>query len=162
MRIDSHGVHFKNMKSKEPPPLTRGKIFHKLIQEEWLKTNKSGIPRPERTIKKLSGRGGRIDILVEEIGDNLVSVVEIKATDWDIMAEKNIKRNVRRQIRQIWSYIDSQLDIYGKEVSPGIIFPNIPKDLSRLKLIEAMFNEEGIQVVWHDETMEDVKKRMKK
>lgn len=68
------------MKSCEPEPLRRGKRFHKLIQDEWLKTARDGQPTAEKSIKRLSGRRGRVDILVEELGD-FVSVVEIKASD---------------------------------------------------------------------------------
>jgi hypothetical protein len=35
----------------------------------------------------------------------------------------------------------------------------MPKDAERMKLIEAMFEEEGIPVVWHDETIEHRKGR---
>lgn len=99
-----------------------------------------------------------MDLLIEELGD-FVSVIEIKATDWDCMAEGNIARNVRRQIRQLWSYIDAELEIYGMQVCPGIIFPALPSDSRRLAMIESMFNDEGIQVVWQNETIEEMKKR---
>jgi len=147
------------MRSREPDPLRRGKRFHKFIQEEWLRTAKDGQPRPERSIKKLSGRRGRVDILVEELGD-FVSVVEIKASDWDKMREVNVVRNARRQIRQIWSYVEAELELYDKQVSPGVISPKQPRDPERLRLIESLFNQEGIQVVWHDEKVEHVQIRM--
>ena len=147
------------MKNIEPEILKRGKQFHKLIQDEWLTTAKGGTPRPERYIKRLHGRSGRVDILVEEMGD-FVSVVEIKFTDWDKMAEVNVVRNVKRQIRQIWSYIDAELELYQMQVCPGIIFPKLPHESKRLELIESMFNDNGIQVVWHDESLEHLKKRM--
>ena len=104
------------MRSREPESLRRGKRFHKLIQDEWLKTAEDGRPEPERSIKRLSGRMGRVDILVEELGD-LVSVVEIKASDWDKMTKVNVVRNARRQIRQIWSYVEAELKLYDKAVS---------------------------------------------
>ena len=65
-----------------------------------------------------------------------------------------------RQVRQIWSYIDAQLELEGKEVSPGIIFPTRPSDIERLKAIEQIFNNWGIQVVWHDEATDELKERM--
>lgn len=142
----------------EPEILRRGKAFHKRVQAEWVATAKDGTPCPERTIWRLNGRRGRVDLLIEELGD-FVSVIEIKATDWDCMAEGNIARNVRRQIRQLWSYIDAELEIYGMQVCPGIIFPALPSDSRRLAMIESMFNDEGIQVVWQNETIEEMKKR---
>jgi hypothetical protein len=69
-----------------------------------------------------------------------------------------VRRNVKSQVRQIWNYIKSQLEL-GKEVSPGIIFPRRPKDPNRMKLIEQLFDEEGIPVVWEDETIVERKAR---
>lgn len=137
--------------SNEPKQLVRGKLFHKLIQNEWVKTAKDGKPNPEKYIKKVDGKKGRVDLLVDELGKDFVSIVEIKASDWDKMTEKNAKRNIKRQIRQIWSYIDSQLEVYNMEVCPGIIFSQTPKSTERQKLVESMFNDEGIQVLWHNE-----------
>ncbi len=137
----------------EPEQLKRGKSFHKTIQKEWLETAKDGTPSRERMIKKLNGRNGRVDILVEELGD-FVSIIEIKATDWDRMTDRNVRRNARRQIRQIWGYISAALDLQGQQVCPGIIFPALPKDRERLARIERLFNGEGIQVVWRHESME--------
>ena len=64
------------------------------------------------------------------------------------------------------SYIESQIldgqyvkDGEGKDVCPGIIFPKRPKDRERMELIENIFEEEGIPVVWHDETIEERKMR---
>ena len=131
--------------------------FHKKIQNEWLETAK-GIILPEKTITKLSKRRGRMDIFVDDdSNENHVTIVEIKATDWDKMKEKNVQRNAMRQVKQIWSYIDVQLDLEGKEVSPGIIFPKLPSDRERLKKIEKIYNDWGIQVVWHNETKEELK-----
>lgn len=148
------------MGSREPKALRRGKRFHKLIQQEWLAEAKGGKPCPERMIRRVNGRNGRVDILVEEDGGDYVSIVEIKASDWDRMTPKNVRRNARRQIRQVWSYVEAQLEIYGVQVCPGVIFPKLPRDPDRIDLVESMFWEEGIQVVWHDESDEHLKKRM--
>jgi hypothetical protein len=154
------------MKIREPIQLRRGKFFHKLIQEEWLRDAEGDVVQ-ERTITKPSGRKGRVDVFVNDDDPNgSVAIVEIKATDWDRIKECNIRRNVRRQIKQIWDYIESQIvkgeyvpSGEGKQVCPGIIFPKRPKDKERMKRVEEMFLEEGITVVWHDETIEECKKR---
>lgn len=133
------------------------------------KRKAQGDITPERHITKPNGRKGRIDVFVNDNDPkSAVAIVEIKATDWDKIAQKNIRRNVRRQIRQIWSYIESQIlngkhveGGEGKDVCPGIIFPKRPKDKERMNLIEDMFEEEGIPVVWHDETKEERKARSK-
>ena len=148
------------MSNKEPKRLRRGKDFHKKIQTEWLETAQ-GFILPEKTVRRLSKSRGRIDIFVnDDSNENHVAVVEIKASDWDKMKAKAVRRNALRQIRQIWSYIDSQLELEGKEVSPGIIFPARPSDPERLKEIEDLFIDYGIQVVWHDESLNELKKRM--
>jgi hypothetical protein len=90
-----------------------------------------------------------------------VAVIEVKASDWDAMKEAAVRRNVRRQARQIWDYIESQLK-KDKQVSPGIIFPKRPEDPARLKLIEDLFEEEGIVAVWDDELIAELKARVGK
>jgi hypothetical protein len=127
------------------------------MQADWLGTAEGQI-LIEKAITKPTGRKGRIDIFVDDDGDKLVAVAEVKTSDWDKMTNSAVRRNVRRQIKQIWDYIESQL-AKEKEVSPGIIFPKRPKDQERTRLIEEMFEEEGIPVVWQDETIEDRKAR---
>jgi aspartate/methionine/tyrosine aminotransferase len=99
-----------------------------------------------------------MDIFVAS-DETLVAVVEIKCSKWDTMTLAALRRNVKRQARQIWDYIESQLDL-GKDVSPGVIFPKLPKDTRRMQLVEQLFNEEGIAVVWEDETAMKRKARL--
>ena len=145
-----------NEKKKEPYQLRRGKTFHKKVQKEWLHKADGDVMREKELIKP-SGRKGRMDIYVS-CDNTLVAVVEIKASDWDKMTLKAVHRNVNRQAKQIWSYIESQLK-QKKEVSPGIIFPKRPKNIDRMVLIEQLFEEHGIPVVWEDESIEVRKKR---
>jgi len=98
-----------------------------------------------------------MDIFVKSDG-SLVAVVEIKASDWDTMTPTAIHLNIRRQARQIWDYIESQL-MLGKDISPGVIFPKRPKDPNRMNLIEQLFDKKGISVVWEDESIEERKAR---
>lgn len=144
--------------TQEPTILKKGKDFHKLVQMNWSNTAE-GCVTTEKTVPKLNKMIGRADIFVEEIGDNIISIVEIKNTDWDKIKPENIRRNVKRQARQLWGYIESQTE-EGISVSPGIIYPNIPKDPEILRLIESMFESEFIQVVWENESIEQVRQRM--
>jgi len=146
----------KSPKKKEPKQLVRGKKFHRKLQDDWHKTAQGEVKHEEGIVKP-SGRKGRIDIFVDA-DDNEVAVVEIKASDWDSMTLKALRRNVTRQASQIWDYIESQLE-KGKDVSPGVIFPKRPKDLKWMELIEKLFDERGIPVVWEDETIEERKAR---
>lgn len=143
-------------KNNEPKPLRRGKEFHKKVQKEWRNTARGKV-MTEKSMTKPSGRKGRMDIFIKS-DEKLVAVAEIKTSDWDAMSQTAIRRNVRRQVRQVWNYIDSQLTS-GKNVSPGVIFPKRPKDSGRMNLIEKLFNEEGIAVVWEDESIVERKAR---
>jgi len=153
-------------KRTEPEPLKRGKAFHKKVQAEW-EAKAAGEVFSERWVIKKTDRKGRVDVFVnDDEPDGCIAIVEIKATDWDRMTNQAVRRNIRRQIRQVWGYIESQIDGENyvstgehKSVSPGIIFPARPKDSERLKMIEKMFTEEGIAVVWHDETIEECSHR---
>jgi hypothetical protein len=135
--------------SNEPKPLRQGKEVHKRIQKEWHKSAEGSVVS-EKTITKPSGRKGRMDIFVAS-DETLVAVAEIKCSKWDAMTLATVPKNVRRQARQIWDYIESQLKL-GQDVSPGVIFQKLPKDPNRMKLVEQLFNEEGIAIVWEDET----------
>ena len=143
----------------EPSVLARGKRFHRAIQAEWLASAKDGRPIPERSIARLNGHNGRMDILVEELGD-FVSIVEIKSTDWDMIRADRVNSYVRRQIRQIWSYVEVFTDRVMTSVCPGVIFPSLPHRPGLAAMVERLFNEEGIQVAWHDEDVDSLRRRM--
>ena len=153
-------------KNKQPKQLLRGNQFHKRIQENWKRTAQGEI-KSERTVLKQNGRRGRVDVFVnDDDPDGVNAIVEIKASDWDKMTDTAVRRNVRRQIKQVWDYLESQIvkgeyasTGEGKSVSPGIIFPKRPKDKNRMKLIEELFWAEDIPVVWDDESIEECKKR---
>ena len=135
---------------REPRLLRKGKRFHRTVQQDWLRTTQGRV-HVEAGIRKVSGRRGRIDVFVDG-DDALVAIAEIKASTWDRMTTASLRRNVLRQARQVWDYIESQLD-QGREVSPGIIFPRRPRSMRRLRLIEDLFEQRAIAVVWQDETL---------
>src|SRR3989338_7111779 len=146
-------------RSREPKKLLEGKRFHKNLQGDWKRTAE-GYVEPEKRIVKPSGRQGRIDIFVESDGlPDSATVVEIKVSDWDKMAVHAVGMNVKRQSRQIWGYIESQL-LHGKDVFPGVVFPKRPRKVGRLDLIEKLFEIEGISVVWQDESIIQRKGRL--
>ncbi len=143
-------------KNNEPRQLRKGKHFHKKIQEEWHSDAEGGV-ETEKSITKPSKRKGRMDIFVMD-DESLVAVAEIKTSNWDAMTPSAVRKNVMRQANQVWDYIESQLEL-GKDVSPGVIFPRRPKNSDRTNIIEELFNERGIQVVWQDESIEERKAR---
>jgi len=149
----------EKMSKDEPKRLRSGKSFHKIVQREWESEAEGDVTR-EKAIIKPHGRSGRIDIHVE-VGEGHVAVVEIKNSDWDAMTNKAVRRNVKRYTRQILNYIDAELK-RDMSVSVGIIFRKRPSSETRLTLVEHLFEEEGIPVVWQDETVEEHRKRVDK
>jgi hypothetical protein len=143
-------------KNSEPKRLRRAKEFHKKIQKEWF-NNAEGEVTPEKSTIKPSGRKGRMDVFVRS-DETLVAIAEIKTSDWNAMTLIAVRRNVKRQARQIWDYIESQLEL-GKDVSAGVIFPKRPQNHDRVNLIEQLFDKEGIPVVWEDESIAERKAR---
>ncbi len=144
------------VKNREPRVLARGKRFHKEVQKDW-SDNAEGDVFPEKYIRLSNDKNGRMDIFVKA-DDSYVVIGEIKNSDWDSMTPVARYRNIRRQIHQVWKYIDSQLAI-DNSVAPGIIFPKRPGKTEVMLEIEEMFEEEGIPVVWEDETIEERKSR---
>ena len=142
-------------KNPEPKRLREGKAFHKKVQAEW-KADAEGNVETEKTVKK-KDRKGRLDVFVSEDGSEVRAIVEIKNSDWDKMTPQAVRRNVKRQARQVWRYIELQPTVDG--ICPGIVFSKRPSDPERLKLIEHMFEEEGIPVVWEDESTVERKAR---
>jgi hypothetical protein len=144
-------------KSKpEPQRLRAGKEFHRQVQADWRATAQGNI-EVENTTKKLGGKAGRMDVFVSEEGSEVRAIVEIKHSDWDKMTPAAVRRNVKRQARKLWRYIESQESLDG--ICPGIVFPKRPRDEQRLRLIEELFEEEGIPVVWEDESVDERKAR---
>ena len=64
---------------------------------------------------------GRLDVFVSEEGSGVRAIVDIKHSDWDRMTPRAVRRNVKRQARQIWKYIELQPTLDG--ICPGIVFP---------------------------------------
>ncbi len=143
--------------SREPKQLSRGKAFHRRVQAAWA-GEISGAPiLAEKTVGLVDGpdgtvrRGsGRIDILVSQY-DDFVSVIEIKATNWDRIKPANVRRNLASHVRQALSYIDAYVEGEGVNVCAGIIYPSAPRSSSLKSEIETYLNEQGFQVVWFDD-----------
>jgi len=141
----------------EPEQLRRGKEFHRRVQEDWRRTAEGGVVYPEHFVKlpllsqtARKVRKGRLDLFVGEMGD-LVSVVEIRSTDWDRINPKNIGRLLRSHRGQIWKYIEEFVDNRRIDVCAGIIYPHAPNSNKLRKRVEDYMIEYGIPVVWYDE-----------
>ncbi len=89
-----------------------------------------------------------MDIFVDDTGDD-VSIIEIKATDWDNILPKNIMKNLGSHRSQIYKYIDKYLEGEGMNVCPGIIYPTAPQIPGLKDRIEKYLNDYGIAVAWY-------------
>ena len=139
----------------EPKLLSAGKEFHKKVQADWGLTAKNGKIYSEHAISLIPTRSnhkrhGRLDIFVDDVGD-IVSVIEIKSTDWDSVKSKNIRKLLGSHRRQMWRYIERYVDIEKVDVSPGIIYKSPPWTPGLREDIEEYLNGWGLQVVWYEE-----------
>ena len=141
----------------EPEQLRRGKAFHRLVQVDWAGTVADAIARPEHTIRlnELSRAGtrirhGRIDIFVDQI-DDFVTVVEIKATNWDAVKKKNRQKLLASHRRQVLKYVDKYLDQDKVNVCAGIIYPRPPRSPGLREKVETYLNDHALQVVWYED-----------
>ena len=121
-------------KNPEPKRLREGKAFHKKVQAEW-KADAEGKVYIEKTVRK-KDKTGRLDVFVSEDFSEVRAIVEIKNSDWDKMRPQAVRRNVKRQARQVWRYIALQPTLDG--ICPGIVFPKRPSDPERLKIINGL------------------------
>jgi hypothetical protein len=127
--------------------IRRGRRFEKREKCEWI-----GIENGRahfEVFMKHRGKVGRIDIRIDELED-FVSVVEIKATDWNKILPHRIRPTALRHARQQWRYIEKEVDD-GIEVCPGLVYPQQPSDPERKNGIEEILNSRMIQVVWRKE-----------
>lgn len=92
---------------------------------------------------------GRLDIFVSETGD-YVTVVEIKATDWDKIKPGNVAKNLGAHRRQVWRYIEEYLDGDKVNVCAGVIYPREPETPGLKERVESYLNDYGLQVVWYE------------
>ena len=142
--------------TSQPKALVRGKVFERRVKDDW-EQSATGTMDMEHTIelslvrpRGLRLRKGRVDIFVSELGD-FVSVIEIKATNWDRIKPANVTKNLGSHRRQIWKYIKEHTDVEKVDVCAGVIYPSAPGKEGLKERVEAYMGEYGIQVVWFDD-----------
>ncbi len=138
----------------QPECLRRGNEFQERVQADWSGQIEGANARKERFVRRTFGPGsqrvwsGRVDIFIDLI-DNFVTVVEIKATDWDRV--KHRRKLLARHRRQVVKYVDKFLHDDRLNVCAGIIYPQSPRTEGLREQIEAYLNDWGLQVVWYDD-----------
>ena len=127
---------------------TRGRQFEADENAEWTELPNIRLELQHTLTLQKAGRG-RIDILIEEI-DGSYSIIEVKATDWEAMAEHRVRPNILRHARQVMKYVYPYWE-KGIDVCPGIIYPRPPRSVDRKLQVEETLAEQSIQVVWFSE-----------
>ena len=140
----------------EPAQLSRGKRFQKIVQADFVGNTKDGTAQAEARLDltmlaNIRQASGRADIFIAEDGDDFVTILEVKATDWDRIKPKNIKRNLWSHQRQIFMYIDKYVDHENLNVCPGLIYPYPPKTPGLRELIETYLESYGAPAYWYTE-----------
>lgn len=144
----------------QPSQLIRGKKFQVLVQKDFIENTKDGTARKEafisfKDLKQVRKKYGRMDIFIDELDADFVTIVEVKATDWDKIKPSNIKKNLWRHQRQLFHYIEKYLDVDKLQVCPGIIYPKPPKSPSLRQFIETCLEEYGAPAYWYSEIKTD-------
>jgi hypothetical protein len=147
----------------EPEQLKRGKKFQKIVQQDFEQNSKNGKVIPEafisfKELKKIKQQSGRMDILIQEL-DDFVTIVEIKATNWDKIKPENIKRNLYRHQKQLFNYIDKFLEIDKLDVCLGIVYPKPPQKKGLRQFIEKYLEDNyGVPAYWFNEISSNTEK----
>lgn len=132
----------------EPGILLLGKKFEIEEKKEWESPEGAKVTF-EQALELASGRGGRIDIFLDEDG-GYVSILEVKSTNWDRIKPYRRRPNLLRHARQVLRYVVPFIE-QGIDVCPGVVYPKAPKEKAVLKCIEDTLNDLGLQVVWADQ-----------
>jgi len=113
------------------------------------------------------GRRGRIDVLaIIDDGDERVAVIiELKASDWTAQSPEQVRRKGARHAAQLYSYqghLTNQMwdedaqawapDGEVQAVQMWLVYERRPIDPDVAAAIEEQLGEDGISVLWFDET----------
>ena len=150
-------INRKILLGKEPVLLKNGKIFQKVVQSDYKVNSIGGDVGIEEHVSfddlpDIKKRNGRIDIIIHDVSDDYVMIIEIKATDWDKINQKNIKRNLYKHGKQLFNYIDKFVNVDNKNVGLGVIYPVPPKTEGLKEFIENIaMDMYSFPVYWYSE-----------
>lgn len=124
----------------------RGRRFEIWERSRWTGPDHEGVETEAPTAWQ--GKRGRIDLRLVDDEEGHSVVVETKATNWDRMAPHRVRPNALRHARQLWRYINAELQ--GGPVLPALVYPVEPETSGRKEEVEAILHERYIQVVWRE------------
>lgn len=123
----------------------RGRLFEMEERAGWDHVPKEFVSHETQT--EWLTKKGRIDIRIDE-QDGVVTIVELKATDWDRQKPERLRPNALRHARQVWRYINDYVENRGKVVFAGIVYENEPRSEAVRLAVEEIVNAKFIQVAW--------------
>ncbi len=148
--------------TNEPSQLRRGKEFQRIVQADFNKNSKGGGVGIEefvsfKDVPGIKKKSGRMDIIIHNAaGENFVMIMEIKATDWDKIKPKNIKRNLYRHSKQLYNYIDKFMTIDKLNVGLALLYPEPPKEEGLQEHIEkCAMDLYSFPVYWYNKLKTD-------
>lgn len=131
--------------------LVRGRAFEDQDRGAWDRApDVGGVLLTELQLVLPDGRSGRVDVAVHLSGADGVVLVELKSTDWDRQAERRVRPNLRRHVRQVMRYVAGVHQALHLPVHPALTYPSAPEQWRREK-IEALLADEMIECVWRDD-----------
>jgi len=146
--------------------IRQGRKFEAWEREQW--NNELNSVRKTEVGTKWKGKAGRIDIRLQieedDEGRDTVVIVETKATNWDKIKDHRVRLTARKHVKQIWRYIEDVVnpreedhpnvkkeDLIPLRATAAVVYPAPPTIPDRKEMIEEIFEEEYIQVVWREE-----------
>ena len=135
--------------------LAAGQAFHKQVQSAFLSGLTGAAGFPERQWRLLGQRRGRVDLAVEVEGEQMLVIIEIKGTNWDLIPADRLMRNLRRHLHQLQGYLDSAMEDMeaGRwaSIAGALLYPARPSSAETAGVIERLAGEQAIMVTWYEE-----------
>ena len=137
-------MNIMDKKAKFRVDVARGRKFEVCERAEWAhEAEKLDF----EASTEWKDKSGRIDIKINE-EDGSISIVELKATDWDRIKRSRIRTTALRHARQVWRYVNDAVLTESREVCAGVVYEREPSDEIVREEVEAALNERLLQVVW--------------
>ena len=135
--------------------LAAGQDFHKRVQSAFLNGLTGAAGFPERQWRLLGQRRGRVDLAVEVEGEQMLVIIEIKGTNWDLIPSERLMRNLRRHLHQLQGYLDSAMEDMeaGRwaSIAGALLYPARPASAETAAVIEGLAGEQAIMVTWYED-----------
>jgi hypothetical protein len=135
--------------------LATGQAFHKAVQSAFLTGLAGAAGFPERRWRLVGERHGRVDLAVEVEGEQMLVIIEIKATNWNKIATDRMMRNLRRHLHQLQGYLDSAVEEMETGrwtgVAGALLYPARPASTETTEVIERIAGEQAIMIAWYED-----------